>query len=132
MANNDAVDYATVRMVPRCFMLSRTYVLTTLATFGVLLVLSRNGLEAETQRPCRIEPAQPYYAAIMDCALSLGIPPLVGFYAKLGCIAVSAGDRHGSEPDGDYVYQVLMSSRGAFYYLRVIKGDVLRCPAEDR
>jgi len=122
VANNDAVSYATGAYSSAMFYVV-TYVLTTLATFGVLLVLSRNGLEAETLGDLAgLNQRSPYYAAIMAlCLLSLaGIPPLVGFYAKLAVLQslLATGTDLNLMVT---VFAVLMSLIGAFYYLRVIK-----------
>ena len=100
-----------------------TYVLTTLASFGVLLLLAREGFESdEITDLAGLNQRSPLYAAVMAiCMFSLaGIPPMVGFYAKLSVLQalVSSGQ-------GPYialaVFAVLMSLVGAFYYLRVVK-----------
>ena len=72
-----------------------TYVLTTLGTFGVILLLSRNGFESEEVADLAgLNQRSPLYAGIMAiCMFSLaGVPPLVGFYAKLAVLqALVAG-----------------------------------------
>lgn len=100
-----------------------TYVLTTLATFGVILLLSREGFESEEIADfAGLNQRSPLYAGVMAvCLFSLaGIPPLVGFYAKLSVLQalVSTGLAHYLALA---VFAVLMSLIGAFYYLRVIK-----------
>jgi NADH-quinone oxidoreductase subunit N len=100
-----------------------TYVLTTLATFGVLLLLSHDGFECEEIVDLAgLNQYSPLYAAIMGiCLLSLaGIPPMVGFYAKFGVLQalVVTGQ---SLYIALAVFAVMMSLIGAFYYLRVIK-----------
>ncbi|MDD2879089.1 MAG: NADH-quinone oxidoreductase subunit NuoN [Rhodoferax sp.] len=100
-----------------------SYVLTTLATFGVILLLSRNGFESEEISDfAGLNQRSPFYAGIMAiCLFSLaGIPPMVGFYAKLAvlqALVASGGAMH----LGLAVFAVLMSLIGAFYYLRVVK-----------
>ena len=100
-----------------------TYVLTTLASFGILLLLSQEGFESEEIADLAgLNQRSPLYAGVMAvCLLSLaGIPPLVGFYAKLAVLQalVASGQAlHVSIA----VFAVLMSLVGAFYYLRVIK-----------
>jgi len=100
-----------------------TYVLTTLAAFGVILLLSRKGFESEEIADfAGLNQRSPLYAAVMAvCLFSLaGIPPLVGFYAKLSVLQalVSSGQvMH----IGLAVFAVMMSLVGAFYYLRVVK-----------
>ncbi len=100
-----------------------TYVLTTLCSFGVLLLLSREGFESEEIADfAGLNQRSPLYAGIMAVALfSLaGIPPMAGFYAKLAVLQalVATGD-----PLYLYltVFAVMMSLIGAFYYLRLIK-----------
>lgn len=122
VANNDALKFAANAYSSSMFYVV-TYVLTTLAAFGVLLVLSRNGVEAETLSDLSgLNQRSPYYAAIMaTCLLSLaGIPPLVGFYAKLAVLQslLATGTQLHLMVA---LFAVLMSLIGAFYYLRVIK-----------
>ena len=100
-----------------------TYVLTTLASFGVILVMAREGFESEEIVDfAGLNQRSPLYAGIMAiCMLSLaGIPPLVGFYAKLAVLQalISTGQ---SVHMALAVFAVLMSLIGAFYYIRVIK-----------
>ena len=100
-----------------------TYVLTTLATFGIIMLLSAEGFESEEIADfAGLNQRSPLYAGVMVlCMFSLaGIPPLVGFFAKLSVLQalVLAG---GSLHIGLAVFAVLMSLVGAFYYLRVVK-----------
>ncbi len=100
-----------------------TYVLTTLATFGVILLLSHQGFESEEISDfAGLNQRSPLFAGIMAvCLFSLaGIPPMVGFYAKL---AVLQALLVVNDPVhiGLAVFAVMMSLIGAFYYLRVIK-----------
>ncbi|MDO5086965.1 MAG: NADH-quinone oxidoreductase subunit N, partial [Comamonadaceae bacterium] len=100
-----------------------TYVLTTLASFGVILLLARQGFESEDIADLAgLNQRSPLYAGVMAiCLFSLaGIPPLVGFQAKLGVLQalVSSGQ---AIYVGLAVYAVVMSLIGAFYYLRVVK-----------
>jgi NADH-quinone oxidoreductase subunit N len=100
-----------------------TYVLTTLATFGVVLLLAREGFESEEISDLAgLNQRSPLYAAVMAiCLFSLaGVPPMVGFYAKLSVLqALIASGQVGSVVLA--VFAVMMSLIGAFYYLRVIK-----------
>jgi NADH-quinone oxidoreductase subunit N len=100
-----------------------TYVLTTLASFGVILLLSREGFESEEISDLSgLNERSPLYAAVMAvCLFSMaGIPPLVGFYAKLSVLQSLV-----TSNEIGYIYlaifAVIMSLIGAFYYLRVIK-----------
>jgi NADH-quinone oxidoreductase subunit N len=113
-----------------------TYVLTSLAAFGVVLLLTREGFEADALDDFRgLNQRSPWWAFIMLIVMfSLaGIPPTVGFYAKFAVIeaAVSA----------QFVWlavvAVLASVVGAFYYLRIVKlmyfdDPVERAPIEAR
>jgi NADH-quinone oxidoreductase subunit N len=100
-----------------------TYVLTTLAGFGVLLLLSQEGFESEEIADLAgLNQRSPLYAGVMAvCLLSLaGIPPLVGFYAKFAVLQALVASGQGFQL-AIAVFAVLMSLIGAFYYLRVIK-----------
>ncbi|MEY4978727.1 MAG: NADH-quinone oxidoreductase subunit NuoN [Pseudomonadota bacterium] len=100
-----------------------TYVLTTLGTFGVMLLLSRQGFESENLEDfAGLNQRSPLYAGVMAiCMFSLaGVPPLVGFYAKLSVLQALLASGH-STHIGLAVFAVLMSLVGAFYYLRVVK-----------
>jgi NADH-quinone oxidoreductase subunit N len=99
------------------------YVLTTLGTFGLVMFLSRQGFESEEISDLAgLARRSPWVAGVMTVFMfSLaGLPPMVGFFAKLAVIQalVSTGSTH-------YlvlaVVAVLFSLVGAFYYLRVIK-----------
>jgi len=97
-----------------------TYVLTTLGTFGLIQLLARQGFEAEEIDDLRglnrRSPWMAFVALILMFSLA-GIPPTVGFYAKLAVLqsVVNAGQIWLA------ILAVLASLVGAFYYLRVIK-----------
>lgn len=100
-----------------------TYVLTTLASFGIILLLAREGFESEEIADLAgLNQRSPLYAGVMAvCLLSLaGIPPLVGFYAKLAVLQalISSGQ---ALYIGLAIFAVIMSLIGTFYYIRVIK-----------
>ena len=100
-----------------------SYVLTTLASFGVILLFARDGFESEEISDfAGLNERSPLYAAVMAvCLFSLaGIPPMVGFYAKLSVLQalVASGQ---TLHIGLAVFAVMMSLIGAFYYLRVVK-----------
>lgn len=97
-----------------------TYVITTLGSFGVLMLASSRGFECETLDDIKgLSRRYPWLAAVfLVLVFSLaGIPPTVGFYAKLAVLeaVVSAGHI------GLAVFAVMASLIGAFYYLRLIK-----------
>jgi NADH-quinone oxidoreductase subunit N len=100
-----------------------TYLLTTLCTFGVVMVLARQGFEAEEIDDLRgLNQRNPLLAGIMGiCMFSLaGIPPAVGFYAKLAVLQALVS----TNVTGYIVLAVvavLLSLVGAFYYLRIVK-----------
>ncbi len=100
-----------------------TYVLTTLAVFGVIMLLAREGFESEEIGDLAgLNQRSPLYAGIMALGMfSLaGVPPLVGFYAKLSVIDALLSAQ-GLEYLILAVFAVLASLIGAFYYLRVVK-----------
>lgn len=100
-----------------------TYVLTTLASFGVIMVLSRSGFESEELVDfAGLNQRSPALAAVMAiCMFSLaGIPPLVGFYGKLAVLQALVASSQGPYI-GLAIFAVVMSLIGAFYYLRVVK-----------
>jgi NADH-quinone oxidoreductase subunit N len=97
-----------------------TYVLTSLASFGVILLLSREGFECDQLDDLKgLNQRSPWWAFIMLLAMfSLaGVPPTVGFYAKFAVIEAAV--------NAQFVWlavvAVLASLVGAFYYLRVVK-----------
>ncbi len=100
-----------------------TYVLTTLGSFGMIMYLSRQGFEAEQIDDfAGLNQRSPWAAGVMAIFLfSLaGIPPLVGFYAKLAVLQALVS----TNVTGYIVLAVvavLLSLVGAFYYLRVVK-----------
>lgn len=100
-----------------------TYVLTTLAAFGVIMLLARAGHESEEISDLAgLNQRSPLYAGVMAAVMfSLaGLPPVVGFYAKLSVLQALVASQQTS-----YlvlaVFAVLMSLVGAFYYLRIVK-----------
>ena len=97
-----------------------TYAITASVAFGVLLMLNREGFEAENIADLSgLNDKNPWYAAMLAIALfsMAGVPPTVGFYAKLSVLQAVV--------DIDMVWlaivAVLFSVIGLFYYLRVIK-----------
>jgi NADH-quinone oxidoreductase subunit N len=122
VVNGDALSFAANAYSSAMFYVV-TYVLTTLASFGVLLLLSQEGFESEEIADLAgLNQRSPLYAGVMAvCLLSLaGIPPLVGFYAKLAVLQALLASGQGLYM-AVAIFAVLMSLIGAFYYLRVIK-----------
>jgi NADH-quinone oxidoreductase subunit N len=100
-----------------------SYVLTTLGTFGIIMLLSRQGFESEQIDDLKgLAKRSPWYALVMAVFMfSLaGLPPTVGFYAKLSVLQALVSTNVEA-----YLWlavaAVLLSLIGAFYYLRVIK-----------
>lgn len=100
-----------------------SYVLTTLAAFGVIMLLARQGFESEEIADLAgLNQRSPLYAGVMAiCLFSMaGIPPLVGFYAKLSVLQSLVASGQGLYI-GLAIFAVILSLIGAFYYLRVVK-----------
>lgn len=108
-----------------------TYVLTSLLSFGVIMLLAREGFESEEIADfAGLNQRSPLYAGVMAvCLLSLmGMPPLVGFQAKLSVLQALVATGLPAYI-GLAVFAVIMSLIGAFYYLRVIKVMYFDAPA---
>jgi len=96
------------------------YVLMSLGAFGMVVLLSRAGFEAERIEDFKgLNARSPWFAFLMLLLMfSLaGVPPTVGFYAKLSVLEAVLGT-------GQVwlaVVAVAFSLVGAFYYLRVVK-----------
>jgi len=96
------------------------YVLMSLGAFGVILLLSREGFEAENLDDYKgLNQRNPWYAFLMLLVMfsMAGVPPMVGFYAKLLVLqsVVEIGLWWLA------VIAVIFSLVGAFYYLRIVK-----------
>jgi len=96
-----------------------TYIVSAAGAFGIVILLSRRGYEAENISDFKgLNARSPWFAAMMMfLMLSLtGIPPFIGFFGKLNVIdaVLSAGY------PGLAILMVVASVVGAFYYLRVI------------
>ena len=96
-----------------------TYVVMALAAFGMIILLSRKGFEAEDIADFKgLNARSPWFALMMLFVMfgMAGVPPWVGFFAKLNAInaVLDAGF------PGLAVLMVLASVVGAYYYLRVI------------
>jgi NADH-quinone oxidoreductase subunit N len=96
------------------------YVLMALGTFGMILLMSRAGFEADTLDDFKgLNARSPWYAFIMLLLMfsMAGLPPAVGFYAKLSVLwaVIDAGFLWLA------VIAVIFSLVGAFYYLRIVK-----------
>lgn len=99
---------------------SIVYALMTLGGFGIIILLSRAGFEADKLDDYRgLNERSPWFAFMMLIFMfsMAGVPPLVGFHAKLNILRAVV--------QADLVWlaivAVLLSVIGAFYYLRVVK-----------
>ena len=96
------------------------YMLMTLAGFGMILLLSRKGFEADKLDDLKgLNQRSPWFAFMMLITMfsMAGVPPTIGFYAKFAVLqaALQAGLLW------LVVFAVLMAVIGAFYYLRIVK-----------
>ncbi len=110
-----------------------TYAITTLGTFGIIMLLARQGFEAEEIADLRgLNRRSPWYAFVMLLLMfSLaGVPPTVGFYAKLVVLQALLGSGITTGMVWLAVIAVLFSLVGAFYYLRVVKVMYFDEPAD--
>lgn len=115
------LGFATGRVVGYQAALNFTiaYVLTTLAAFGMILMLSRKGQEHDQIADFQgLSSRDPLLAALMLVLMfsTAGVPPFIGFWAKLWIIQALLGTHH----TWAAVFAVLISVVGAFYYLRLV------------
>ena len=96
------------------------YVLMTLGAFGIIMLVSREGFEADKISDFKgLNQRSPWLAFMMLLVMfsMAGIPPMIGFYAKLSVLQAVL--------EAGYVWlvvvAVMFSLIGAFYYLRIIK-----------
>jgi NADH-quinone oxidoreductase subunit N len=97
-----------------------SYVIMVVGSFGMILLLSRSGFEADRLEDFKgLNRKSPWFAAIMLMLMfsTAGVPPFIGFWAKLAVI--------GAVLDVGLAWlaavAVVLSVVGAFYYLRVVK-----------
>lgn len=96
------------------------YTLMTLGGFGMILLMSREGFEADKLEDFRgLNARSPWLAFIMLLLMfsMAGIPPTVGFYAKFSVLQAALNTGH----MGIVIAAVFFSLIGAFYYLRIVK-----------
>ena len=99
---------------------SVSYALMSMGAFGMIILLGRQGFEADGLADFKgLARRSPWFAFMMLCLMfsMAGVPPFLGFWAKwfvlkelvaAGYVAVAAG-------------AVIFSIIGAYYYLRVVK-----------
>ena len=96
------------------------YVLMSMGAFGMILLLSRNGHEAENLNDFKgLNQRSPAFAAVMLMLMfsMAGIPFFIGFFAKFSVLLTLIFAGHTAIA----VTAVMFSLVGAFYYLRVVK-----------
>jgi NADH-quinone oxidoreductase subunit N len=97
-----------------------SYVIVAAGAFGMILLLARQGFEADKIVDFRgLNARSPWFAGMMAILMfSLaGLPPFIGFWAKLGVIQAVLGVNY----TWLAVVAVLFSVVGAFFYLRLVK-----------
>jgi len=96
------------------------YVLMSVGGFGMIMLLSREGFEADTLNDFKgLNQRSPWLAFLMLLLMfsMAGVPPTVGFYAKFSVLMAAVHAGHIAL----VVMAVLFSLIGAFYYLRIVK-----------
>lgn len=106
------------------------YVIMAIGSFAMILLLSRKGVEADNLDDFRgLNRKSPWFAAVMAMLMfsTAGVPPFVGFWAKLAVLGavVEVG------LEWLAVVAVVFSVIGAYYYLRVVKLMYFDEPAEE-
>lgn len=106
------------------------YVLMSAGTFGMILMMSRAGFEADELEDLKgLNKRSPWFAGIMLMLMfsMAGIPFFIGFFAKFSVLqaVVAAGYMWLA------IVAVLFSLIGAFYYLRVVKLMYFDAPADE-
>jgi NADH-quinone oxidoreductase subunit N len=97
-----------------------SYVIVAAGAFGMILLLARQGFEADKLEDFKgLNARSPWFAGMMAILMfSLaGVPPFIGFWAKLGVIQAVLG----VQLTWLAVVAVLFSVVGAYYYLRIVK-----------
>jgi NADH-quinone oxidoreductase subunit N len=96
-----------------------TYVVAAAGAFGIVILLSRRGYEAENLSDFKgLNARSPWFALMMMFLMfsMAGVPPFIGFFGKLNVIDAVLSSGY----PGLAVLMVLASVVGAYYYLRVI------------
>jgi len=97
-----------------------SYVIVAAGAFGMILLLARQGFEADKLEDFRgLNARSPWFAGMMAILMfSLaGLPPFIGFWAKLGVIQAVLNVNY----TWLAVVAVLFSVVGAYFYLRIVK-----------
>jgi NADH-quinone oxidoreductase subunit N len=109
---------------------SLVYAVSSMGAFGMIVLLSRAGFEADLLDDLTgLNRRHPWYAFLLLLLMvsMAGVPPTIGFFAKLSVIQAVV--------EADLVWlavlAVLFAVVGAFYYLRVIKIMYFDAPVEE-
>jgi NADH-quinone oxidoreductase subunit N len=108
-----------------------TYVITAVGSFGIILLLARDGFEADELDDLKgLNKKSPWFAAVMAMLMfsTAGVPPFVGFPAKIGVISAVL-DIGATWLAGVAVF---FSVVGAYYYIRVVKLMYFDEPTDQR
>jgi NADH-quinone oxidoreductase subunit N len=106
------------------------YVIMSLGAFGMILLLSRAGYEAEHLDDFKgLNQRSPWFAAVMMAIMfsMAGVPFFVGFFAKFSVLLAAIDAGHLAVA----VFAVMFSLIGAFYYLRVVKLMYFDAPVDN-
>ena len=97
-----------------------SYAIMSAAAFGAIIVLSRQGFEADRIDDFKgLNARNPWQAGLVLCVMAslAGVPPFLGFWAKMAVLRAAL--------EGGMLWLaivgVVCAVIGAFYYLRVIK-----------
>lgn len=108
------------------------YALMSVGSFGMIILLSRSGFEADTLDDFKgLNERSKWYAFMMLLLMfsMAGVPPTVGFFAKLWVLeAVLNAD---TDMTWLAITAVLFSVVGAFYYIRLVKIMYFDKPEDD-
>jgi NADH-quinone oxidoreductase subunit N len=91
-----------------------------LGSFGMILLMSRAGYEAEHLEDFKgLNQRSPWFAAVMMAMMfsMAGVPFFVGFFAKFSVLLAAIDAGHIAVA----IFAVMFSLIGAFYYLRIVK-----------
>jgi NADH-quinone oxidoreductase subunit N len=97
-----------------------TYVIMALGSFGMILLLARKGFESDQLDDFKgLAKRSPWFAAVMLMLMvsTAGVPPMVGFYAKIEVLSAVLNVGYTWLAAGAVFFSVI----GAYYYIRVIK-----------
>ncbi|GAB1395185.1 NADH-quinone oxidoreductase subunit NuoN [Rhodocyclaceae bacterium] len=106
------------------------YVIMSLGAFGMILLLSRAGYDAEHLEDFKgLNQRSPWFAAVMMAIMfsMAGVPFFVGFFAKFSVLLAAVDAGHIAVA----VFAVMFSLIGAFYYLRVVKLMYFDAPVDN-